>query len=179
LSEHGYLRIRNWEKFQNADIFKKSSGRPPWVKFFVHNDAELQALSVPTRLLFYELLKVAGRHLNAFSNDSQWLVGEVRMEESVISQGLEELRSGGWLSHSKTKRRSRKILEKSERVGENKENRREEINPPNPPSGEVKGNGARTCPECGLSVEALPKSMTLADHRFRAHDVEAIDGRAA
>lgn len=177
--QDGFLRIRNWEKFQNADIFKKSHGRPPWVKFFVHNDVELQALSVPTRLLFFELLKVAGRYANAFPNDSQWLVGEVRMDESSISQGLEELRSGGWLSHSKTTRRSRKILEKSESVGENKENRREEIKPPSPPSGKAPKTSVasgKRCPECDLT---MPMGVTLADHRRRQHGVEAIDGRAA
>ena len=32
---------------------------------------------------------------------------------------------------------------------------------------------ARTCPECGLHARALPASATLADHRYRAHGVEA------
>ena len=36
---------------------------------------------------------------------------------------------------------------------------------------------ARSCPECGLEARALPRSATLADHRRRAHDVEAIDRR--
>lgn len=30
----------------------------------------------------------------------------------------------------------------------------------------------RTCPECGLEAKALPRSATLADHRWRAHGVD-------
>ena len=29
----------------------------------------------------------------------------------------------------------------------------------------------RSCPECGLSIKALPQGCTLADHRRRAHDI--------
>lgn len=37
--------IRNWDKFQHKDVWKKSGGRPPWVKCYtalLHNDAYLQ-----------------------------------------------------------------------------------------------------------------------------------------
>ena len=37
----------------------------------------------------------------------------------------------------------------------------------------------RVCPECGIAARSLPASCTLADHRFRAHGVEAIDRRDA
>jgi hypothetical protein len=44
---------------------------------------------------------------------------------------------------------------------------------------EVPDEDAGRCPECGMGAGSLPQGVTLADHRFRAHDVEAIDGRAA
>ena len=31
----------------------------------------------------------------------------------------------------------------------------------------------RSCPECGLTARALPQGTTLADHRHRAHNVDA------
>ena len=44
---------------------------------------------------------------------------------------------------------------------------------------EAPAEGSRSCPECGLHARSLPRGATLADHRFRTHGVEAIDGRAA
>ena len=31
---------------------------------------------------------------------------------------------------------------------------------------------SRTCPECGLLAASLPQGATLADHRYRAHDID-------
>jgi hypothetical protein len=37
---------------------------------------------------------------------------------------------------------------------------------------EAPGEDSRSCPECGLSVRALPASTSLADHRWNIHEVE-------
>lgn len=46
-AEPKYLQVRNWEQFQNADVFRKSAGRPPWIKLYqsVLDDPELEALT--------------------------------------------------------------------------------------------------------------------------------------
>jgi hypothetical protein len=165
LSDNGFLRIRNWDNYQNADIFKKSHGKPPWIKLFVHKDYELEKLPIAARLLFFELLKVSGRYSNVFPNDSQWLVGEVRMTESEISEGLAVLLQGAWLSRSKSPRRSRKIREESEKDSPLEENRRDK--PPNPLSGK-----AKNCSVCGPI--ALPRGVTLADHLYSSHGIEPL-----
>lgn len=36
-----YIEIRNWERFQHKDIWRKSGGRPPWIKAYtglLHDD---------------------------------------------------------------------------------------------------------------------------------------------
>lgn len=30
----GYVRVAGWDRFQNADVFRKSGGRPPWIKLY-------------------------------------------------------------------------------------------------------------------------------------------------
>ena len=36
----------------------------------------------------------------------------------------------------------------------------------------------QTCPDCGLSIKALPQGCTLSDHRRRTHDIAAEDTAA-
>lgn len=119
-----YLRIRNWERYQNADVFKKSGGKPPWVKLFVRRDLELDEACIEARILFYELLKVAGEYANVMSNDLNWISRETRLPLDVVVKGLPVLRKGAWLSETKSARRSRKIREKfstREEVDEDKD----------------------------------------------------------
>ena len=107
----GYLRVSNWERYQNADVFKKSHGRPPWVKLFVRRDLELDQCCIEARILFYELLKVAGDYANVMSNDLNWISSETRLPLKVVVKGLPVLRKGAWLSETSSPRRSRKIRE--------------------------------------------------------------------
>lgn len=104
----GYLSVRNFWKYQNADVWKKAKGHPPWFKFFVSRDRELDQLDPSARLLFYELLASATRHSNVLEADLKWLWAETRLEPELIAEHLPTLLKGAWLSQTKTPRRSRK-----------------------------------------------------------------------
>jgi hypothetical protein len=108
-----YLRVRNWEKLQNADIFKKSHGCPPWIKFKVDflDDYEIGLLSYATQLVYLKLLLVAAKTSNAIPNDIEWLAKQTGMDAGTILEGVTVLLEGAWLSQTKSPRRSRKIRE--------------------------------------------------------------------
>lgn len=99
--------VVNFWKYQNADVWKKSKTHPPWFKHFVHHDRELDKLPVVARLLFVEILKSATRHSNVLENDLNWLCGETRIAPDEIAEALPLLLKGGWLSETKSTRRSR------------------------------------------------------------------------
>lgn len=103
-----YLSVQNFWKYQNADVWKKSKGHPPWFKHWVNRDRELDALPLLTRLVFYELLAAATRHSNVLEADLKWLWAETRVDSESIRESLPALLKGGWLSETKTPRRSRK-----------------------------------------------------------------------
>ncbi len=109
-----YLRIRNWEHYQNADIFKKAKGKPPWVKLYTAmlEDDDLLRLDLVTQLLFDRLLLLAARNANAISNDSQEIANRVRIPADQVAKGIQELLKGAWLSETKTARGSRKSSRK-------------------------------------------------------------------
>lgn len=103
-----YLSVSNFWKYQNADVWKKSKTHPPWFKHYVHRDPELDKLPVCARLLFWELLAAATRYSNVLEADLNWLYAETRVEPERIAEMLPLLLEGGWLSETKSRRRSRK-----------------------------------------------------------------------
>lgn len=118
-----YLSVANFWKYQNADAWKKAKTHPPWFKHYVHRDRELDALPYPARLLFWELLAAATRYENVLGpgglngseaklSDSEeilsWIQSETRVDIETIRETLPLLLQGGWLSQTKTARRSRK-----------------------------------------------------------------------
>jgi hypothetical protein len=112
-----YLRVRNWGRFQNKDIFKKSDGSPPWVKFYVKllDDYEFSRLPYGTQLTYLKLLLVAARKRNAIPNDLEWLVKQTAMDAGTLLEAITVLLQEGWLSQTKSKRESRTIRESVER----------------------------------------------------------------
>lgn len=122
-----YYRIKNWEKFQNADVAKKSpNGVLPWVKLWTHDDYDLGKQPYYVRLLFVEMLKLAGREMNAIEADLGWISSRVEMAPEDVSQGIVVLLKEGWLSETKTARRSRNESRFTSRPTKTK-NRKEEI----------------------------------------------------
>ena len=92
-----YLSIANFWKYQNADVWKKSPGHPPWFKHYVHRDRELDKLEPMARLLFYELLGAATRHKNVLDSDPKWLLTETLLDTKDIANHLPALLNGGWI----------------------------------------------------------------------------------
>ncbi len=151
-----YVRIRNWDRYQNADVFKKSKGRPPWCKLFTRRDLEFDAASIEARLLFYELLRVATEYANVMSNDLNWISRETRLPLKVVAKGLPELLKGAWLTETTSPRRSRKIREKF--------STRQEVEkkPPSPPSGKQQKLAlVNACPECFCGGGVHTEDCTL------------------
>jgi len=111
-----YLRFRNWKRYQNADLAKKSHGGLAWVKLWTIRDEELMALTPTTRLLFYELLKLAGREMNAIPNYMNFISGHTGLTLKQTVNGVQTLLEGAWLSETKTKRNSRNESRKVSRV---------------------------------------------------------------
>ncbi len=108
-----FLRIRNWEHYQNADIFKKAKGKPPWVKLYTAmlDDHELLALDPVTQLLFDRLLLLAAKTANAIPSDPEWIANRVGIKRESVTKGCAVLLKGAWLSETKTDRGSRIIRE--------------------------------------------------------------------
>jgi len=103
-----FYRVRNWERYQNADVAKKSpNGVLPWVKLWTKEDYELDREPYHVRLLFVELLKLAGREMNAIPSDLNWISTRCGMAPEDVAEGVAVLLRKGWLSETKTNRRSR------------------------------------------------------------------------
>jgi len=99
-----YIIVRNWEKHQHKDIWKKSQGRPPWIKVYtqlLYDDAYMQ---LPQRLRgllhgIWMLYASSGGVVPASPSyiarmlgcESEW-VARARRErgESVASSGRED-----------------------------------------------------------------------------------------
>jgi hypothetical protein len=103
-----YLSITKFWNYQNADVWSKSKGHPPWFKHYVHRDRELDLLDPMARLLYYELLGAATRNKNVLLSDPKWLFAETRVDEQEIAKHLPELLKGGWLKASERPIHSRK-----------------------------------------------------------------------
>jgi hypothetical protein len=143
----GYLAIRNWQRYQHKDIFKKSRGRPPWIKFYssLLDDDELSELELSTRLLFCLLLLLAARKRNAILNDSEWIGNKIEMQPELVAKGVATLLKGGWLSQTKTPRRSQLIRNSEALKGEKKLDN----NPPNPLTAVIR----ETCERCNTLTD--------------------------
>ena len=105
----GYLSVRNWGKYQHY-----RDRRPIWIKFYVEmlHDDELQGLPIPARLLFDQLLLLAGEYANAIPNDSELIAKLVRMPPRTVRESLAELLRGRWIKATQTKRRASKPASK-------------------------------------------------------------------
>lgn len=47
--------VRNWDKFQHKDVWRKSGGKPPWIKAYTRllHDEEYMQLTLPQRALLH------------------------------------------------------------------------------------------------------------------------------
>jgi hypothetical protein len=111
--EVSYLRIKNFWEYQNADAWKKARKNkgghkhPAWCKFHCARDQELDAEKPMTRLVFYELLRLSTIYENAILNDISKIAKAISMSPDATRQAIDRLLEVGWLSETKTPRRSR------------------------------------------------------------------------
>lgn len=98
-----YLRVRKFSELQHY------ADRPdnPWVKFYVRvlDDEELNALPVPTRLLFDRFLLLAQRHLNVISNDPERIAKLTGIPTRDVREGISQLLAGQFLIETPTNRK--------------------------------------------------------------------------
>lgn len=115
-----YLRIRNFWDYQNADVWKKAKANkkghrhPPWCKLYVARDLEIDALPPITRLVFYELLRLATVTGNVIPNDISTIANAISIPRQEVAKAIPMLLKGAWLSETKTSRRSREFLDQKQ-----------------------------------------------------------------
>lgn len=143
-----YLRVKNFWDYQNADAWKKARENkgghrhPAWCKLFVRRDMELEALSLTTRLVFYELLKLATTYENLILNDSEAISKAISVPRQQVSKAITELVKGRWLQETKTARRSREPSRKSLETFYTEQSREEKKEPALVGSSNVNVDGA-------------------------------------
>lgn len=103
----GYLRVRNWEKFQHY-----KNRRPPWVRYHVEmlDDHELLSFNYGTQLIYDRLLLLAARTDNNIPNDQKWISGQTLVDQDTTAAALESLLDAGFLSIAETKRAASTVI---------------------------------------------------------------------
>lgn len=136
-----YLSIPNWHHYQHY-----RDRTPVWVKLHLESlrDEKLRALSLEARLVWHEMLKLAGMFQNAVPNSPEACAELAGIETGIWREACEELVKARLLRVKKTMRSASKPAskaaspEKDKEVDEEKERARE-------PSA-LKSK----CPECDL-----------------------------
>lgn len=121
-----YIRVKNWERYQNADVFKKSDGKPPWIKLYrtLLDDYEFMHLEVEERYTLMMLWLLAAQTSNTIPNDFTWISQRIGVHELQ----LESLVKQGFCSYTNSRPRLEKLALRSK----NEEEEEEEENPPPP-----------------------------------------------
>jgi hypothetical protein len=145
-----YLAVRNWDKFQHY-----KDGRPlTWIKFHTAllDDPELRALPVETRLLWDQLLLVAGRTDNCIRRDYEWIAACTNIDIECARRGVQMLVKGAWLLRFQ----SRQSLDKARARARSREKRREE---------EIKSARARESktPDPARAIETMIRNGAITD----------------
>ncbi len=166
-----YLRVTQWSKYQHY-----KDRRPVWIKFYIEmlDDFDLTALPIATQLLFDRLLLVAAKVENRIPNDPEWISKQTHLPRKVVVEGIPKLTQHGFVTGFSRYQAASTPLAQSNISASPEAEVEKEKEPPSPPSGKI-----TSCPECGVTASSLPRSTTMADHRWQSHGVEAIDGRAA
>lgn len=134
--QDGFIRITNFEKMQHKDIFKKSEGKPPWIKFFVKllDNEDFEDLDYLAQLAYLKMLLLAARKENSIPNQNEWVAKRIGMTGEEVTDAVEKLVETGFLSRSRTRRKLRVSSEpvatelRQEEI-RREENRREESKP--------------------------------------------------
>ncbi len=100
-----YLAVRNWQRFQHY-----RSRTPDWIKLHLEllHDEKLKALPIPTRLLFDQMLLLAGTFQNAVPNSPEVISTLTGIAPEACREGIDQLLQGRWLSEKQTRRSTSK-----------------------------------------------------------------------
>ena len=132
-----YLSIPNWKHYQHY-----RDRTPVWVKLHLESlrDEKLRRLSLEARLVWHEMLKLAGMFQNAVPNSPETCGNLAGIAPEVWREAVAELLKARLLREKKTTRSASKpaSAEKEKEKEEEKERARE-ASPPKP-----------VCDECEL-----------------------------
>lgn len=95
-----YIRIRNWEKYQHKDVWKKSGGTPPWIKNYTKllHDDDYIGLPLAARAILHGLwlmYAAAGQDVN--KNTSRHLLSTNKGESRHFQEHLDALNHAGFI----------------------------------------------------------------------------------
>lgn len=104
-----YLAIDGFDRLQNSDIFKKSGGKPPWVKLYVKllDNEVFEDFDYVTQLVYLKLLLLAARKENAIPNDEDYISRRIGIRAKDVRLAIDNLLESGWVKASGRTRRSR------------------------------------------------------------------------
>jgi hypothetical protein len=97
LNDERYIAIRDWDRLQNADVFKKSGGRPPWIKLYhslLDDDGYLgltpkrQSILIGLQMLYARKGRAIAEHTASISR---------ALGQRVLSSDLEALNDAGFI----------------------------------------------------------------------------------
>ena len=96
------MSVANWARYQDIRV-----DDPYYVKLHICilDDKKVQALDSHPRLLWYQLLPLAGRYQNAIPFNVSAIAKETKLERHTVGKSLEKLLNEGLLNETKTPRR--------------------------------------------------------------------------
>jgi hypothetical protein len=97
-----WLSVVNWDKYQDIRV-----DDPFYVKLHICilDDKKVQALDPHPRLLWYQLLPLAGRYQNAIPYNVSAIAKEAKLERHTVGKSLQNLLNVGLLRETLTPRR--------------------------------------------------------------------------
>ena len=100
-----WLSIVNWPKYQDIRV-----DDPHYIKLHlcILDDKKIQGLPPLPRLLWYQLLPLAGRYGNAIPHNISAIAKETRLERHTVAKSLQALIDLKLVSVTKTPRRGGK-----------------------------------------------------------------------
>ena len=95
-----YIDIPNWDRFQHKDVWRKSGGRPPWIKAYtnlLHDDGWLQLAQAERGILLglWLMYASAGKSV-AESVANRYLVGS-ESDQRYWKRRLDSLNRAGFI----------------------------------------------------------------------------------
>jgi hypothetical protein len=110
------IHVRNWEKFQHADVAKRKHGTPPWIRVYTEllSREEFRSLTMPQRGLLVSLWIEYARSPSGLPADTERLAQ--RLDAKVEKRSLEVLRAAGFIEFKEVVTRAEKRTPRAPRV---------------------------------------------------------------